>query len=223
MASPVHYQTLSGIGIDPTVYVKVSASDTPETPSAPFLVGTRAFGSDGSEFVYVQASTTINLGDFLTLNVGQNVSPYQANGVTTTNVQSSIAVGLASAGLILRQSVTYIPAQAYFWALTKGQYVTATTSPGLASNTGGVCLFTTATAGVLSSVTTSQSLNIRLQGIVCVNSLTVSIPTSIVPPVGTLSSTGYAVGPVVNINNPRPVVVPAEVSLNGPTLQVWTF
>lgn len=222
MPQPNFYQTYSGIGIDPTVYYAVSASATPETPAPPFQVGTQAHGTDGSQFVFVQASTTINPGDFVTLNIGQNVSPFQANSVTTTNVQSSLCVGLAATGLVVAQSVSYIPAGAYFWAVTKGQYIPALSSAGLATNTGGVMLFTTATAGVISSVTTSQSLNIRLQGMVCVNSLTVSIPNSIVPFAGT-GSNGYTVGPVVNINNLRAVVVPAEVSLNGPTLQVYTF
>ena len=223
MATANFYQTLSNVGIDPTVYHIASASVTPETPAPPFTVGTRAFGSDGSEFVFVQASTTINPSDFVTLNISANTNPYQANSVTTTNIQSSLCVGLASTGLIVNQSLTYIPAGAYFWALTKGQFIPATNSNGLASNTGGVALFTTATAGVLTSVTTSQSLAVRLQGIICINSLTVSIPASVVPPAGRVTSTGYTQGPVVNLNNPRPVVVPAEVSLNGPTLQVWSF
>lgn len=227
MANPVFYQTLNMQGVDPTIYTINNASTTPEYPAPPFLVGTKAFGSDGSEFIFVQASTSISLTDFVVINAGQAVSPYQANSVTTTNVQSSLAVGLASTGLVVKGSVSFIPAAAYFWALTKGQFVPATTSGGtggLASNTGGVALFTTATAGVISSVTTSQSLNINFQGIVCINSLTVSIPTSIVPPAGgTVSATGFTVGPVVNINNPRPVVTATAVSLNGPTLQIWTF
>src|SRR5512134_2034615 len=117
MASPVHYQTLSNQGVDPTQYYAVSASVTPETPAPPFLPGTRAFGSDGSEFVFVQASTTINPTDFVMLNIASQAGgPYQANSITNTNVASSLAVGLASTGLVKQQSVTYIPAGAYFWA-----------------------------------------------------------------------------------------------------------
>lgn len=228
MATNVFYQTLTGIGVDPTNYLKVSASETPETPAAPFLTGTKAIGSDGSEFIYVQASASISLTDFVVLNAGQQGGgPYQANSITTTNVGSSLAVGLGSTGLIVRGSVTFIPAQAYFWALTKGQFVPATTSgAGLASNLKGVALFTTATAGVLTSVTTSQSLAAAFQGIVCINSLTVSIPSSIVPPAGgTQSSTGFTVGPVVNLNNPRPVVSVADSAglVAGNFINIWSF
>src|SRR5882724_856012 len=106
MAQPVFYQTINNLGVDPTVYNAVSASVTPETPAPPFLVGTRAFGSDGSEFVYVQASTSISLTDFVMLNVGSpGGGAYQANSITTTNVLSSLGVGIASTGLVVRQSV----------------------------------------------------------------------------------------------------------------------
>jgi hypothetical protein len=206
MAQPVFYQTMNNVGIDPTVYYAVSASVTPETPAPPFLVGTRAFGSDGSEFVFVQASTSISLTDFVVLNSGQAVSPFQANSVTNTNVVSSLAVALASTGLVLKQSVTFIPAAAFFWALTRGTFVPATTSNGLASNAGGVTLFTGATAGVLTSATAGAATAAAFAGIVCVNSLTVSIANSIVPPVGTLTSTGFTVGPVVTMNVPRTVI-----------------
>lgn len=221
MSQPVFYQTMNMVGVDPTLYYTWTASTTPETPAPPFLVGTQAFGSDGSELVFVQASTSISLTDFVVVNQGTQAVPYTANSVTNTNVQSSICVGLASTGLVLKQSVTFIPAGAYFWALRRGQNVPATTSGGsanpMATNTPTVVLFTTGTAGVISSVTTSSSLTLALGGIVCINSLTVSIPASIVPPAGgTQTSTGYTVGPVVNLNLPRVVlqiVTSAWVSL----------
>lgn len=203
MATPNFYQTLNNVGVDPTVYYVAQASVTPETPAPPFLVGTRAFGSDGSEFVFVQASTSISLTDFVALNLtATSFNQYQANSITNTNVGTSLMVGFASTGLVLRQSVTFIPAGAFFWAQTKGQNIPATTSAGLASNLNGVVLFTTATPGVISSVTTSSSLACGLAGIICVNSLTVSIAGSIIPAAGTLSG-GATVGPVVNLNLPR--------------------
>lgn len=209
MSQPVVYQTFSTQGMDPTQYYAVSASVTPETPAAPFLVGTRAFGSDGSEFVFVQASTSISLTDFVLIgsSLATWANPYLANSITYLNVPSSFAIGLGSTGLVVKGSVSYIPAGAYFWAQTRGQYIPATTSAGLASGTG-VVLFTSATAGVLTSVTTSSTLMTAIGGIICVNSLTVSIPSSLVPAAGgTLSSTGYTVGPVVHMNNPRTVSV----------------
>lgn len=207
MATPNFYQTLSQVGVDPTVYYAVSASTTPETPAPPFIPGTRAFGSDGSEFVFVQASGSIALTDFVAINLGNNVNPYMANSLTATNVTSSLLVGIGSAGLVVKGSVSLIPAGAFFWALTKGQNVPATTSGGtngLASNTSGVALFTSATAGILTSAT---GTNPAFAGIICVNSLTVSIPASVVPPAGGTTSNGFTVGPVVNINNPRAITV----------------
>lgn len=210
MGQPVFYQTVNNLGVDPTVYNAVSASVTPETPAAPFLVGTRAFGSDGSEFVYVQASTSISLTDFVMIgsSLTTAAAPYQANSITTTNVQSSLGIAIGSTGLIVRQSVTFIPAGAFFWACTKGQFIPATTSGGtggLATNAGGVALFTSSTAGILVSSSASTT---ALAGIICINSLTVSIPSSIVPPAGgTQSTTGFTVGPVVNMNNPRMTIV----------------
>jgi hypothetical protein len=228
MAQPVFYQTLNMLGFDPTVYYTWTASITPETPAPPFQVGTQGFGSDGSQFVFVQASTSISLTDFVVLNMG-TTAPYQANSVTNTNVASSLAVGLASSGLVLKQSVTYIPAGAYFWALTRGQNVPATNSTNasnnMQTNLGGVILYTTATAGILTSITAVGSIAAALAGIICVNSLTVSIPASIVPPAGgTQSSTGYTVGPVVNMNNPRTVILGAvSVAYNVNSLYIASF
>src|SRR5271166_69456 len=104
MAQPVFYQTLNMVGIDPTLYYTWAASITPETPAPPFIVGTQAFGSDGSQFVFVQASTSISLTDFVIINQDNQAAPYQANSVTNTNVATSLAVGFGSTGLIQKQS-----------------------------------------------------------------------------------------------------------------------
>ncbi len=217
MATPVFYQTMNNVGVDPTVYYTWTASLTPETPAPPFLVGSQAFGSDGSTFVFVQASTSISLTDFVLIGQGANTfgGAYTANSISNTNVVSSLAVGMGSTGLVLRQSVTFIPAGAYFWALTRGQNVPASTSFGLSSNTGGVLLYTSAAVGVLTSVTASASVGTAFAGIVCINSLTLStgISASIVPPAGTLVGTGLTQGPVVNLNLPRTVALATGVSV----------
>jgi hypothetical protein len=230
MAQPVFYQTLNMVGIDPTLYYINTASVTPEYPAPPFIVGTQAFGSDGSQFVFVQASTSISLTDFVMITQGtaagavSTQSGFIANSLSTTNVASSVPVGIGSSGLVLKQSLSYIPAGAYFWALTRGYNVPAYTSGGsgvsnMATNAGstyGVYLFTSATTvGVLTSITLSS--NAAFVGIVCVNSLTTSIPSSIVPAVGNALSGGYVLGPVVNINNARPVIIPSSTGGNDAT------
>jgi hypothetical protein len=215
---------MSNIGVDPTLYytttTTVGASVTPELPGPPFQVGTRAIGSDGSEFIFVQASTSISLTDFVAINIAQAAAPYQANSVNTTNIFGSLLVGMGSSGLVLKQSVTFIPAGAFFWACTKGQFIPATTSGGVLATTsnsagvGAVALYVALTGvgtGILTSVSTTLSPGIA--GIVCVNSLTVSIPSSIIPAgLGGTTSNGFTVGPVVAINNPRQIIVGTTVS-----------
>ena len=226
MAQPIFYQTLNMEGVDPSVYYvnsySAGGSITPEYPAPPFLPGTQAFGSDGSQFIFVQASAAINLGDFVAINTGQAAAPYQANSVTSTNIWASLLMGIGATGLVLKQSVTTIPAGAFFWACTRGQFVPAVTSGGVlatASNgagSGAIALYVALTGvgtGILTSVTTT--LSPAIAGIVCINSLTVSIPASIVPPVGTLTTTGFTQGPVVALNNPRILGVFASVSGMG--------
>jgi hypothetical protein len=222
MAVPVFYQTLNMIGVDPTVYYAglgtAGGSVTPEYPAPPFIPGTRAFGSDGSEFVWVQASTSISLSDFVVINAGNAVNPFMANSVTTTNVSGSLNIELASTGLVLKQSVSFIPAAAMFWACVKGDFIPATTSGGnLTSSTTGQAVYTTATAGQMTSSGTASAGGFA--GITVVNSLTVSIPATVVPQAGTLTSTGFTQGPVVSLNKVRTINIVASLqfSVGGAT------
>lgn len=168
MATPSNFGTINTSGIDPTTYYVVSASLTPETPAPPFVVGTMAYGNNGSEFIFVQASTSISLGDFLAVTNGET-----ANSLTSTNIVSSLGARIGMAATVLAQSVTFIPAGAYFWATMRGSSLagnagSAVTAP-VASN---VQLFTSATAGAVTSVTTSSSLAAGLGGIQVVSSVT---------------------------------------------------
>src|SRR5258708_24625089 len=159
MAQPVFYQTLTNMGVDPTVYYTnvstAGGSVAAELPAPPFVAGTRAFGSDGSEFIFVQASSAINLADFVMIQVNGVSGPpgYYANSLSSTNVLSSLAVGVGATGLIVRQSVTTLPAGAFFWAQTKGQYIpcnnNGTTPLPTNTGTGGLLLYTPASAGTI--------------------------------------------------------------------------
>jgi hypothetical protein len=222
MAGPIFYQTTSQLGIDPTVYYTnlstAGGTIVPEYPAPPFTPGTRAFGSDGSEFIFVQASTSISLTDFVVINSGNAVNPFMANSVTTTNVAGSFAIELASTGLVLKQSVTFIPAQAMFWACTKGDFIPATTSGGnLTSSATGQAIYTTATAGQVTS--TGSATAGGFAGITVINSLTISIAASVVPQAGTLTSTGFTQGPVVSLNKVRTInfvaSIPFTISTGG--------
>ena len=168
MAQPAFYGTTPVGGVDPTQYYVVSASLTPETPAPPFLPGQMVMGNNGSEFVFVQASTSISLGDFLAITTGAT-----ANSLTSTNVQSSLGARIGMASAVIAGSVTYIPAGAYFWATLRGMAQpgnlgTAITAPAGAN----IQLFTSATAGAVTSVTTSSTLAAGLAGIECTSSVT---------------------------------------------------
>lgn len=167
MAQPGAYGTLNKEGVDPTIFYAVSASTTPEYPAPPFAVGEMCQGSNASEFVFVQASTTINLGSFLAIQNG-----FFANGLTNTNVVSSLGCQIGSTGYVtsVNVSLTYIPAGAYFWAALRGSSINGAQSTGATSTA--VQLFTSATAGVITSVTTSSTLAAGLAGIECVSSTT---------------------------------------------------
>ncbi len=221
MAQPVFYQTLNMLGIDPTIYytniTTAGGSVTPELPAPPFVPGTRAFGSDGSEFIFVQASTSISLSDFVLLTAGTAVNPYMANSITTTNAtQTAATVGnanmaIASSGLVVKQSVSFIPAGAMFWALTKGQFVPCSQSASFATlaPSASVILYTTTSAGMLTtapSVSSSTLASVAFAGFNLISSISVSIPSSVVPQVGIQSATGFTIGPVVSMNNPRTFV-----------------
>src|SRR6266853_2106289 len=218
MSQPVFYQTLNMVGVDPTLYytnlATAGASVTPEYPAPPFIVGTRAFGSDGSEFVFVQASTSIGLTDFVVITPGTvGAGTYKANSVTNNNATSA-NIALASTGMVLMQSVTLIPAGAMFWACTKGEFLPATTSSttGISTNGGAVILYTSSSPGQLTSlpsVATSAGVT-GFAGFAVISSVSLSIPASVVPPVGTLSN-GFTVGPVVSMHNPRTVTLTSGV------------
>lgn len=207
MATPVFYQTLNMIGIDPTIYytnlATAGGSITPEYPSPPFVAGTRAFGSDGSEFIFVQASTSITFTDFVVINCGQAAAPFQANSATSTNAASSLAIELGSTALLASASVTnFIPAQAFFWAATKGNFLPASTSGNtLALGGKNTTIYTTGTAGQLTT-TYAATTQVAFGGITVVNSITITIQGSIVPAAGVLTN-GATIGPVVSLNKVR--------------------
>jgi hypothetical protein len=247
MAQPVFYQTLNMVGIDPTIYytnlATAGGSFTPEYPAPPYIAGTQAFGSDGSQFVFCQASTTINLTDFVIINAGDpsnagtvgSNNTYMANSATTAlALTGSRNVALASTGLVLKQSVSYIPAGAMFWACTRGQFIPASNSAtnsnsapgtcGLATGSGNIVLYTTQQAGCMSTTASVASSNstasAAFAGFCVISSL--SISTSIAPPAGTLSN-GFTVGPVVSMNNPRTIAVAPGQTLATATNQIATI
>lgn len=236
MPQPVFYQTLNMVGIDPTIFYanlySAGGSVLPEYPAPPFLPGTLAFGSDGSQFIFLQASTSISLTDFVVITAyassgSATANPFTANSITNTNASSSLAIGLASTGLVLKQSVSFIPSGAMFWGCTKGTFLPATTSAnstssGLATSaTGaGTLLYTTSTAGMLNTGAAATGVAAAFAGFQVITSVSTSTTQA---PFGLgqygATSTGATFGPIVSMNNVH--LVGQTTSLVGGNLTVW--
>lgn len=164
MPAPTQWNVAPQSGVDVTTYyANISASVSPETPAPPFAVGSIIEGNQGSEFVFVQASTSIALGDFVAIQNG-----FFANSLTNTNINNSLGGQIGMAGTVLAQSLTFIPAGAFFWAAIRGAGLIGNAASNvLTTPTSGVAvqLFTTGTAGAITSITTSSSLAAGLAGI----------------------------------------------------------
>jgi predicted RecA/RadA family phage recombinase len=119
-------------------------------------------GNQGSEFIFVQASTSITLGDFVVVT-----NNFFANSMTTTNIASTLGADIAQVGAILAQSVTFIPAGAFFWAALRGHNLPGNANDAVVAGAP-VQLFTSATAGIV----TSTSGGVGLAGIEVISSVT---------------------------------------------------
>lgn len=149
-----------------------SATNSPDYPGAPFAVGTVMKGTGDSEFVFVKASATINLGDVCQITTLTQL----ATPITTTNALLGNQVGVAQVA---------IASGAYGWIQRNGVCSNINVAAGCVQN---VQLATTATAGVLDDAVTTGLKNIN--GIVITTTTT---PAATVA--GTLNN------PVVGITN----------------------
>lgn len=180
--------TTNVLGVDVTsVYVSTAQSINPELSPQQFALGQMISAQNGGEFVFVQASASITGNDFVAITLA-----FQANSMTSTNAQTAgMTIGVAPT------TTVGVLAGQFFWAQTRGKAVVA--NLGSASATG-VILYTTAVAGVLSSVTGSNS-SIAIGGVICVasnSSLTATAGTVVMswPRVVQLSTTLF------NLDNP---------------------
>ena len=124
------YVNSSAIGVDLNNF----------SATALFAVGTHVLGNAGTEFVYVQASTSI---------VGQRMVAYQSGTFTCGMVSGA---DLVTNGYVIACAQTSISAQAYGWVairgvgLTVGSTASCTTGPAI-----GVFLAAAAATGLLST------------------------------------------------------------------------
>ncbi len=148
-ANPVSaYSVSAKAGVDVSMVYTVTASSTPEYPGPPFQTGDVTFGQYGSEYVFVQATTSITFYDFVCIT-GLNA----AASLTTTTLGGTggVRIGLAppntnNAG----QPNPTIAAGTYFWAAINGSRLLGTTSTTAVA---GLQMFSSSTAGILTTIT----------------------------------------------------------------------
>ncbi len=149
-----------------------SATNDPNTPGAPFAVGTVMKGLGDSEFVFVKASATINLGDVCQITtLTQLAAP-----ITTANGLLGNQVGVAQVA---------IASGAYGWLQRNGACPNINVAALCVQN---VQLATTSTPGVIDDTVTGGTKNI--DGIVITTTTT---------PGGTVA--GTLNNPVVGVTN----------------------
>ena len=190
MASATSFNTLSKEGVDVTVVYTMTASLTPETPAPPFAIGDICEGMFGAQWVFVQASTSITVNDWLAIK-----GSMQANSLTTTNIAAAggVQLGVAPGATAGNGGVNAtMLAGTYFWAQIRGSQVAAN---GIAAtSTSNVDLFTSATAGIL----TSTSGGIGVAGVIVTASLTTLAQTFMLTWPRAIGSAAVAAGGTIN-------------------------
>jgi len=168
MTQVLNYATEPQMGADFNQIYAVSASVTPETPAPPFQLGMVLLGQNGAKYLFVQASTSISANDFVAIT-----SLNQANSLTNTNVVAStgVRIGVAPGAPVVTS--TGIAAATYFWAEVEGVIVSG--NAVAATTTSNVQLYTSAVAGVVSSVTGSSG--VALGGVIMTASFTANPQT----------------------------------------------
>lgn len=150
----------------------ITSTNTPDNPGPPFSVGTVIKGLGDSEFVFVKAGATINLGDCCIITSTTQL----ANPITTTLALLGVEVGFAQVA---------IANGSYGWLQRNGACANINVAASCVQN---VQLAATATAGVLDDAVTTGLKNIN--GVVITTTVTGAATTA-----GTLNQ------PVVGITN----------------------
>ena len=140
-------QPIEGIDLN-AVYTAATATATgydPAYPLPPFLVGTETIGNNDSRFVFVTVSTSCNKGDFVVAATG-------IASFTVVQLQTSIGAGIfgQQIGVAMATGTT----GQFLWMQTEGENQAANV---VAATTAGVPLFTSGTAGYLTSVETTAT------------------------------------------------------------------
>lgn len=114
-------------------------------------LGTVATGTDGTEWVYCQASGAVTIYQAVGIN-----EDYDCYALTSTLAAQSDKIGFAQVA---------IPASSYGWVATRGSNIKVRTKASAVADTQ---LWTTASAGVLDDATAAGAL--KIDGVVLVSS-----------------------------------------------------
>lgn len=129
---------------------RVTSGTTTDGESAEFKLGTRAYGPDGTEYVYVQAAEAITTA-VTSPNAVAIDENYQASLMTTALALVGHELGFAPIGT----GIDAIADNAFFWARTNGSNFNARVSASAAADT---YLRTTVTAGRLGTASTASAV-----------------------------------------------------------------
>ncbi len=166
---PVLYNTSQQEGVDINNVFMLNAVGTPEYPAPPFLPGTLAWGTDGSEWVYCTASITIAPGSVVVVSaVPGSWSVALIGGATIAANAAPVGqlVGVTGGG----SGSVAVPAPAspqtasYFWVQRSGN---APRCNSAASTTKNAQLYSSATvAGIVSSSAGGAGTTYQINGLV---------------------------------------------------------
>lgn len=162
------YSTTAQEGIDINS-VFILNTGTPEYPAPPFIAGELAWGTDGSEWVYCQASITIAAGSVVVASaVPGQWSVALIGGATIAAASAPVGqlVGVVggSTGTMAVPAPTGTQTAAYFWVQRAGN---APNVKSAASTTKNAQLYSSATVGgIVSSTAGGAGTTYQINGLV---------------------------------------------------------
>lgn len=162
------YSTTSESGIDVNS-VFILDTSTPEYPRPPFIPGTPAWGTDGSEWVYSTASITIAAGSVVVESAvpgSWSVALIGGATIATASVPFGQLCGVVggSTGTMVVPAPSGTQTGTFFWVQTHGNAPNVKTA---ASTTKNAQLYSSATvAGIVSSTAGGAATTYQINGLV---------------------------------------------------------
>ena len=161
------YSTTNQEGIDINLVTYLDTKSFPEYPAPPFLPGTKAWGTDGSEWVYCTASLTISAGSVVLVTAAPgswSVAPVGGFAVSATSPFGQLlGVVSGSNGLMFVGAPSGTQTGTFFWVQRAGNTQGIRTTPSTTKN---AQLYSTSTlAGALSSTAGGVNTTFQVNGI----------------------------------------------------------